>query len=515
MRNEETDWTKSGHGFAQLLRSKQIQDSYKYAHSTTIAGLLNAVILSFMLWDSVPQLTLLNWLALLLVCAILRFREMSFYSDVELAPRMLNTAYRWVEIIALAHGILWGVGLAYFSIFSSPGELMILLFICAVMMGTAVSAYTAMFRSAVLFLMPLVLGAVMMLIFNMMQPLWLASAVLASYSATLLLGSYFRSRCFREQVEIDRGLRESDDTVRLLLSDFAGQSSSWLWATDMQGTIINPSERFVEAAAMTSEELCVLRLSDLADRSPEQAELTRCLSEGETFKELVIPITVTGKRQWWMLSAQPHPGGGMRGIAFDVTLQRRAEEQLQFMLNNDALTELPNRKFFTQSLNQALQSKDSGSDVVLFLMNIDGFKRINEQFGYRMGDKLLKSVAFRLSRVIHHQDLAARFASDEFAILMAGNDAPWRAARIGKTLLEHLGAPFQIDAEVISISVSIGMAQTSGETLTSSQILRRADLALQTARRAPVSQVESYTHSMEGGRGRLRDQTFAAGPAAH
>ncbi|MEO0441349.1 MAG: PAS domain-containing protein, partial [Pseudomonadota bacterium] len=119
------------------------------------------------------------------------------------------------------------------------------------------------------------------------------------------------------------------DTVRLLLHDYAEQSSDWLWEIDDEFRIINPSARFASAAACEIRELRRRHLIDLFEDSTERNFLIQSLESGEAFRDLPVPIAIHGKCFWWKLSGRPTPcthGSGLhiRGVAADITNAKMA-----------------------------------------------------------------------------------------------------------------------------------------------------------------------------------------------
>lgn len=141
----------------------------------------------------------------------------------------------------------------------------------------------------------------------------------------------------------------------------------------------------------------------------------------------------------------------------------------------DELTGLPNRRRFIAELN--LLSKSSKSEDALLLLDLDGFKPINDQYGHEVGDLLLKQVSMRFERALPQGSLLARLGGDEFGAIVRGNDeATFEAALALRATLSY---PFSIAEHEITVGVSVGHVSNDGAP----DLLRRADNAMYQAKR--------------------------------
>jgi diguanylate cyclase (GGDEF)-like protein/PAS domain S-box-containing protein len=169
---------------------------------------------------------------------------------------------------------------------------------------------------------------------------------------------------------------------------------------------------------------------------------------------------------------------GIVSNAREVTETRSLHEKLRHQATHDGLTGLPNRSLFAERL-AALAGDDSGPVAVL-MVDLDGFKQINDSLGHHVGDAVLIAVAHRIMDCIRSTDTAARLGGDEFAILLPGS-GPEPAAMVAQRLLDRLGTPFEAAGELLSVGASIGIA-TDG-TGDFEALLRSADSAMYEAKR--------------------------------
>jgi diguanylate cyclase (GGDEF)-like protein/PAS domain S-box-containing protein len=165
----------------------------------------------------------------------------------------------------------------------------------------------------------------------------------------------------------------------------------------------------------------------------------------------------------------------------DVTERKILEKQLLHQAFHDPLTGLPNRALFTDRLEWMLSRRKKEQCSLLFI-DLDNFKKVNDDYGHETGDVLLTTVAQRLQEILRTEDTAARLGGDEFAILLDGVWQVEEALAVGERALEAARAPFYIGGNEIMVGASIGIAIASGSN-TMGDLLREADVAMYMAKR--------------------------------
>jgi diguanylate cyclase (GGDEF)-like protein len=172
----------------------------------------------------------------------------------------------------------------------------------------------------------------------------------------------------------------------------------------------------------------------------------------------------------------------------------RAVEEAVHEALHDSLTGLPNRSLFLDRMRHALARAERGVEPVAVLFcDLDGFKTVNDSLGHRTGDRLLVSVAERLTECLRPADTIARLGGDEFAVLLEELREPGDAARAAQRLLDALKSPFELRGREFFISASIGIAAGSGDAET---LLRDADLAMYRAKGLGKGRYAVYEPSM-------------------
>ena len=180
------------------------------------------------------------------------------------------------------------------------------------------------------------------------------------------------------------------------------------------------------------------------------------------------------------------------GTDSDITRSKAAEDELRQRAEFDDLTGLPNRALFNDRIAGALtRAGRAGTPVALLFVDIDHFKLVNDTRGHAAGDELLKIVATRLSETVRASDTVARFAGDEFTVILEGPASLAEAQAVAAKLIEAVRAPMRIGGIPVAVSASIGVAMLEPGEHDATPLLRRADEALYEAKRRGRNRYET------------------------
>jgi diguanylate cyclase (GGDEF)-like protein len=193
---------------------------------------------------------------------------------------------------------------------------------------------------------------------------------------------------------------------------------------------------------------------------------------------------ITSLRDGRIISIMNHPtaDGGWVATHEDITEQKRAEERISYAAHHDALTGLPNRKLFSEQLEQALKRVRRGERLAVLYLDLDHLKRVNDTLGHPVGDKLLRGVADRLRACVREVDLVARLSGDEFAIIQSSLERPSDAADLAMRVREAIHEPFDLDGHEVMVDISVGISVAPDDATDLNELLKTADIALYEAK---------------------------------
>lgn len=218
-----------------------------------------------------------------------------------------------------------------------------------------------------------------------------------------------------------------------------------------------------------------------------QAVRSRALKERKPFSLDAAIVTPQGNRRWIRIHATldgaGHTPNRLFGIKQDITEEKNRLDRIRYFAEFDDMTGLANRNKFQSHLAQMCGWGDAPARPggALLLIDLDGFKEVNDSLGHMAGDDCLKAAAHRLKTVCDNACMVARVGGDEFAVLL---EAPHdrAAGQLASAIIAVLSQPIHCDGKSYSIGASIGIAAIDGSP--APDVFRRADAALYAAKAA-------------------------------
>jgi diguanylate cyclase (GGDEF)-like protein len=162
-------------------------------------------------------------------------------------------------------------------------------------------------------------------------------------------------------------------------------------------------------------------------------------------------------------------------------------EALLSMAQTDALTGLPNRRGFDAALAAALPHSTPERLLAVYMLDLDGFKQVNDRHGHETGDELLVAVALRLRANLRTSDVVARVGGDEFVAMTAGLPSDREAQALGQQLVEAFRAPFELGERECQVGLTIGYVLVPLDGADPVALLRQADAAMYAGKQAGKS----------------------------
>jgi diguanylate cyclase (GGDEF)-like protein len=171
---------------------------------------------------------------------------------------------------------------------------------------------------------------------------------------------------------------------------------------------------------------------------------------------------------------------GLRTQAIHAAAQRATQERdvMRSLAHTDALTGLPNRRGLHVQLTGALTRCSEHDVLALYLLDLDGFKPVNDQHGHDTGDELLVAVGRRLQACTRSRDVVARLGGDEFVVMTTGLHGEEQARALGQQLLESFRAPFQLAGHHCQVGLTVGYVLAPHDGHDAAELLKLADAAM-------------------------------------
>jgi diguanylate cyclase (GGDEF)-like protein/PAS domain S-box-containing protein len=313
-------------------------------------------------------------------------------------------------------------------------------------------------------------------------------------------GVVLNARCVSQRKKAEQELQESEERFRSVVE----RTTDGVFMADFEtDTVLESNAALQNMLGYTPEELSGMTVYDfiVEERESIDQNMQRLKEEKSLFIGERRYRHKDGSLLHVEVSASVVPfkdGEASCCIIRDVTERKALEEQLRYQAFHDSLTDLPNRALFLERLGHAFaQTGRQEGAVAVLLLDLNHFKIVNDSMGHDAGNTVLVGVAKRLRASVRPGDTVGRIFGDEFAVLLgapSGTDEAWRVA---ERVQERLQEPFEVEAQEVLVSPSIGIALGDSAQDSAEEVLRRADLAMYTAKKRGKAECEEYSPAME------------------
>jgi diguanylate cyclase (GGDEF)-like protein/PAS domain S-box-containing protein len=317
----------------------------------------------------------------------------------------------------------------------------------------------------------------------------------AQEAATIRVWSF---RDVTARFAAEAALKESEVRYRLLFE----QNAAGVCMSSRDGSILDCNGTFAAMLGYERTDLLGEPVGRLYANAAEADELTGLLSTVGTLNSVEIELRRADGNPIWVLENLVLVGEGEKAVVHatvvDISDRKRAEEQIEFHAYHDVLTQLPNRKLFTDRLRHALsRARRAGKSVAVMFIDVDHFKTINDTLGHTAGDELLLEMAGRLRGCVRDDDTVARLGGDEFTIILSDLRQADDAMFVAQKILENVQEPLTIAGMPLVVTASIGISIFPNDGTDPESLLRNADSAMYRAKEGGRNTYQLCTDEMK------------------
>jgi diguanylate cyclase (GGDEF)-like protein len=495
---------------ANRLRKLQMRGAIEQMRVFVIGNTLFAPVMAFQAWDAGLKSVVLVWSTLMLAFSWWLFWtwRTSYQTDGQAAD--MDKFVHETKI----NSAIWCVGFALFFPFVDGASKTVLtsIMVGSLALGTvgfsqaprAAFWYLAI-QAGTLILVPSLYAFVFGTSHDLLLGV-LAVVVAAAVFNAVLERAKTQMHAFKDH----EALAHKTEVVDLLLKDYEEQGNEWIWRTDAQGKLISCPRPILDLLALDESALSHVNLfgavkdAVAAEGEGEIRKIRKAFEQKVDLNDVTLPLRhpQQGANKWIVMKGRPQiecdAFAGYRGIFADATATVEAQKHVEFLATHDPLTRTNNRNF----VHAKLEALDAAAHkALIFLIDLDGFKQVNDGYGHSVGDALLKQVADRLYQTVGDKAIVARLGGDEFLVMCERRADQILSVHdeLGYRILESLSNPFVIDQLEIGLSGSVGIARFPKDTENGLTLLNQADLALYAAKRGGRNRCVTFVDKMMDG----------------
>ncbi len=287
---------------------------------------------------------------------------------------------------------------------------------------------------------------------------------------------------------MEEELRQSEERYRTVMDEI----EEWYFETDIKGNIIFSNDAFIRYLGHPRARLIGHNLREFIRQEDAEDFYKICnhaCDTGETMRN--FPQEFAGQHgkityaEFSILPKRDEAGKifGLRVVGHDITERKKIEKMLDYKATHDPLTGLPNRALLMDRLEVALaQAKRANNKLAVMLLDLDHFKKINDNMGHMEGDKLLKEIGVRLSALLRQNDTIACIGGDEFVILLPEIRQVDDVIVLADKIINTVKQPLFLAGGRVNSSASMGIVIYPDDCQNIGEMLKNADMAMYRAK---------------------------------
>ncbi|WP_099467187.1 sensor domain-containing diguanylate cyclase [Konateibacter massiliensis] len=322
----------------------------------------------------------------------------------------------------------------------------------------------------------------------------LIAALILMFVICILLGVWVSILRKREKELLTKQLDIEKLNELLLVSErIVNSAVEGILITDSEGTIIRVNEAFEKMSGYSQEEL--IGNNPRMMKSGKQSsyfykEMWKSITDNGYWEGELWDKKKNGELypKYMSISAMKHAQKDKdyyTAISVDLSNIKKADDNLYTLAYYDSLTGIPNRTLFFERIDKAVVcSAQNSRNMALLLLDLDGFKAVNDTLGHSVGDLTLKEVAARIKSCIRKNDTVARIGGDEFTVLLENVPDINYINEVAQNIIHNVMRPYYIEDNEVKLGVSIGIAMAPDDATNSEELVKKADAAMYNAKKA-------------------------------
>ena len=490
------------------IKQQVTKELYAFIPRMFISTLILATIFFSIFWSQVENRALLiGWFLALLLINISRFYDYYYFKrDKE---KNHTKWYNFFKIKATINSFLWGITpILFFTDLSQTYQLIMILFIIGLAGG--VTGFILDFKISSIFITILLFPLFMMLFYSTIPYAYVVQVLILIFYLLLFLANKHLNQLFHDTYNNQERYHWARDMLSVKekkLSALLEQAPIGIFYYDEALKILSFNTMCYKIFGLESN-LNEFDLHYLEDKNV--VGILQNVLKDPTLKEEMgsYHLSFQEKKVWVKLTCSALVDenntviGGI-GTIEDKTIEHEAYKQINHVSLHDMLTGLPNRRSYQEYMSELIHHEEHHTHhSILFYMDLNHFKQINDTFGHTVGDKLLLEVARRLKSLTISTKYLSRIGGDEFIMVIPYTERSIaitkdRAQSIALEIKQLFKAAFEIEGLDLYMTTSIGIVLVEPKSNNTEQIIRQADMAMYQTKREGLNNIRFYDHSLD------------------
>jgi len=495
------------------VKDKVTEELYSIIPKTLISITLLASIFLYLFYHQVQSTNLLiGWFIAILLLTASRLYDYILFekkhlSKTEAIKKQLNWYDRF-KIKAILNALLWGLTpLLFFNDLTYDYQLIMIFFISG--LAGAITGFIFDFRISSFFITLLIFPLLFIVSFSTMEYVHTIQILIFIFYILLLVSNKHLNQLFYQTYTNQERYHWAKDMLSLKekkLSSLLDQAPIGIFYYDKDLHILSYNTLFEEIFALGGN-LNGYNLNKIKDT--KSIELMKNVLEDKSSQKLIKSSNFSfQENKIWveltcsaLVDEENNIIGGI-GTVEDKTIEHNAYQQINHISLHDILTDLPNRRSYQKYMLELLKKDEHKTYYsILFYMDLNHFKQINDTFGHVVGDKLLLDLSKRLKSLKITHKYLSRIGGDEFIMIVPFSTkdklmAKEKALILAKCIKDIFTPAFEIEGLDIFMTTSIGIVLIEPKSDDPEQIIRQADMAMYQTKREGLNNIRFYDHSL-------------------